>query len=528
MSEDRSRIVTRRDFLFLAAATGSAWLIAPQASRATPRVGQAEPFSFERLVQQARELAARPYSPRPRPAAEVVARLDYDAVQNIQYRPEESLWAGMPERSPVRFFHLHRLAPEPVRIYAVENGEAREVLYDPGLFDLDIGELADGLPEDLGFAGFRLMDPERRPTDWLAFQGASYFRTSGEAGQYGLSARGIAIDTATAGAEEFPAFTAFWLEPSDGDPGAMRIHALLDGPSVAGAWRFDVRLDGGVTMDVRSEMFFRRRVERLGLAPLTSMYWFGENQPRAEADWRPEVHDSDGLAIWTGAGERIFRPLTNPPAVRLHSFVDDDPKGFGLVQRDRDFDHYLDDGAFYDRRPSLWVEPLDGWGEGAVQLLEIPTDDEVHDNIAVFWAPARRPEAGDRLSLGYRLHWRNRQPYPPEAVASVIATRTGRAGRPGESQPDSPLRRKFVIDFRGGPLSAMDARFDIEPVVTLSGGEVSDSYVVNVVGTDIWRAAFDVEFFGAEGVDMRCYLRLGERTLTETWLYHHFPLGRAT
>ncbi|PJK28346.1 glucan biosynthesis protein D [Minwuia thermotolerans] len=520
---DGSRGATRRSFLALAALTGSAWLAGYGGALARSSSGRAVPFSYDRLRSRARRMAEDAFRPRPTPAPDIVQRIDFDAVQKIRFRPDAAPWAVRPGGAPIRFFHLHRFAPSPVRIHRVEGGEAREIVYRPGMFERDVPGLADELPEDLGFAGFRVMDPADGPSDWLAFQGASYFRSAGQSDQYGLSARGVAIDTAVEGAEEFPAFTEFWLEDLADVAGGVRIHALLDGPSVTGAYRFDARPGEGVIMDVETSLFFRRAVRRLGLAPLTSMYWFGENEPRRAVDWRPEVHDSDGLALWTGAGERIFRPLTNPPTVRLHSFEDRNPKGFGLVQRDRDFASYQDDGAFYDRRPSLWVEPKGDWGPGSVQLLEIPTDDEIHDNIAAFWSPAGAVTAGDAMRFAYRLHWRDRQPYPPDAVASVVATRTGRGGRPGQARPDASAVRKFVIDFRGGPISEMEPRYDVEAVVSASRGEVSGRYVVRVVGTDIWRAVFDLATSGGMGVDLRCHLRLGDRTLSETWLYHYVP-----
>ena len=249
------------------------------------------------------------------------------------------------------------------------SGKQRPILYGPDYFDYGGSGLDPKPLADLGFSGFRLMDGQNKPTDWLAFQGASYFRSSGQDGQYGASARGIAINTVGPAPEEFPRFCEFWLE--ENGP-VVTVYALLDGPSITGAYKFDAMKDGAVVMNVHCELFFRADIARLGVAPLTSMYWYGENERPKAADWRPEIHDSDGLALWTGKGERIWRPLINPPQVQTNDFQDSAPKGFGLMQRDRDFANYQDDGAFYNRRPGIWVEPKGDWGAGAVELVEIP------------------------------------------------------------------------------------------------------------------------------------------------------------
>ncbi len=399
------------------------------------------------------------------------------------------------------------------------------VIYSPGDFDYGKTGLEQTLPADLGFSGFRVMNGEGSETDWLAFQGASYFRSCGEEGQYGASARGIAVDTGLAVPEEFPRFTEFWLaEPAPQRP-TIVIYALLDGPSLAGAYRFEATRTTGAVMDVRADLFIREDIERLGIAPLTSMYWYGENERRRATDWRPEIHDSDGLALWTGTGERIWRPLIDPPSVLTNSFFDDNPKGFGLMQRDHTFANYQDDGAFYNRRPSIWVEPMGSWGKGGVQLVEIPTDDEIHDNIVAYWVPEKPVNAGDRLSYSYRLYWQDDEPDPPVAIARAVATRIGQGGVPGQPMPGDRNKRKFVIDFAGGTLAQMAPRYDIKPVVSTSRGTVDNPYVIKIVGTDRWRALFDVDADGSGQIDLRCYLRLNGKALTETWLYQYFPDG---
>lgn len=522
--------MSRRQFM----AAGVPWAVAltaidlrlAHAATEDPRFGVAQPFSYDLLRERALAMAQAPYVEPSMKAENVLRSVDFDTVQKIKFRADRALWPSGPGSYPVRFFHLNEYNMLPVSVHQVSGGTARELKYSTQDFDYADTELDKALPPDLGFSGFRVMDGHRKETDWMAFQGASYFRCSGEDQQYGASARGIAINTAMPFPEEFPRFTEFWLEePTDGTE-VITIYALLDGPSVTGVYRFDAKNERGALMDVSAELFARRDVERLGLAPLTSMFWFGSNDKREATDWRPEVHDSDGLAMWTGSGEHIWRPLINPPMVRTNSFLDANPKGFGLMQRNRDFASYQDDGAFYNRRPGIWVEPKSGFAEGAVQLVEIPTSDEIHDNIVAYWVPKQPMKRGDHLAMSYRLYWRNDEPNPPDNLARVIATRTGAGGVPGKPSPNDSRKRKFVIDFAGGPLAKMAPRFDITPVVTLSNGVVDNAYVIKIVGTDNWRAVFDVHTTSTEPVDMRCFLQLGDETLTETWLYQHLPEAR--
>ncbi len=451
--------------------------------------------------------------------------ISYDVAQKIRFRPECALWANGPGSYPIRFFSLMEVVPESVRINVVSGNVARPLLYHPSYFDWDGTGLDKTLPRDAGFSGFRVMNGRDTERDWLAFQGASYFRASGTDDQYGLSARGIAVNTATSSGEEFPIFTTFWLEEGAAPNSPVTVYALLEGPSVTGVYKIETRRVKGEVMDIHAELFARADIERLGVAPLTSMYWYSESNRLQGDDLRPEIHDSDGLAMWTGSGERIWRPLADPPAVQTNSFLDNNPKGFGLIQRDRDFDDYQDDGAFYNKRPSVWVEPKGPWGEGAVQLVEINTNDEIHDNIVAYWVPKAKLTAGKSLALDYRLYWQDPEPFLPKSVAHVVATRIGRAGAAGSQ--GTANGHKFVIDFEGGTLSKMAPRFDLKPTVSLSRGRVEHAYSVKVVGTQRWRAVFDAIIEGKEPVDLRCVLQFGGKILTETWLYQFFPVRNA-
>jgi glucans biosynthesis protein len=296
---------------------------------------------------------------------------------------------------------------------------------------------------------------------------------------------------------------------------------------VTGAYRFEIAPGEPLTMNVDAAIFPRKSSQSWGIAPLTSMFLCGENDRRVSADFRPEIHDSDGLSLWTGSGERIWRPLTNPSSLRVNSFVDNNPHGFGLLQRDRNFDHYQDDGAFYDRRPSAWVEPKAGrdgqrWGRGAVKLVEIPTADETSDNIVAFWQPSDMPSAGDELLVAYRLYWGLQMPHAPP-LGTVDATRTGIGGVIGK--PRTYYSRRFAVDFAGGKLATLAADAKVEPIITASRGEIEVTSARPLAAIQGWRAMFDIKPSddSVEPIDLRLYLRAEGRALTETWLYQWTP-----
>ncbi len=498
------------------------------------KLSQPRPFSFERLVTEAKTLSSRPFVADTSLPADVLQRIDYDAHGKIKYNPHLAVFKDGPGQYPVTFFHLGRYFQTPVHMFVTESaggdGFAREILYDSAYFSMPADSPGRQLRDGAGFAGFRLQESRLgdqkklawQTNDWVAFLGASYFRAIGELYQYGLSARGIALDAAMPDrAEEFPNFTRFYFEPpATPETNTMTVYALLEGPSITGAFKFVMQRTRAVVMDIEARLFLRRDVGRFGLVPLTSMYWYSESKPTG-IDWRPEVHDSDGLAIWTGGGERIWRPLNNPTQTRASAFSDTRPRGFGLLQRDRNFDHYQD-GVFYEKRPSLWVEPLGDWGEGSVQLVEIPTDDEIHDNILACWVPKAPATAGSSYSLKYRLHWTDQEPFP-SPLARCIATRLGRGGQPGTQRPQGV--RKFMVEFLGKPLESIP--FGVKPELVLTASRGKFSYVFSeAVPNGVpghWRAQFDFTAEGAEPVDMRLYMKNGDQTLTETWLYQYQP-----
>ena len=478
------------------------------------KLGAPQPFSFDSLIERARTLAAAPYEAPAVRAADTLEKIDYDAHWKIRFKPSETITIG--KDAPIQFFHMGRYFKEPVRMYEVADGQAREILYSSDAFEMPDDSPAKALPHDIGFAGFRVMRPDLK-TDWISYLGASYFRTDGQSRQYGQSTRGLAIDTGLSTPEEFPRFSDFWLAPPEHEGQTLVIYALMQSPSVTGAYKMALtNEDGkGQIVDVDSRLFFRKGVERLGVAPLTSMYWYSETNRSTARDWRPEVHDTDGLAILSGTGERIWRPLNNPHVVRTSTFQVPDVEGFGLAQRDRDFEDYQDDGVFYDKRPSVWIHPLRPFGPGSVQLVEIPTDDEIFDNIVAYWTPKEQPKAGSTLSLAYRMTWADHHPLP-ESGARVVATRVGQGGVPGQPRPDD--RIKVVIDFEGPSLKGLTQKSGVKAVVELSDGKAIEPYVLPVVGTDRWRLVFDAKTPVEDPVEARVYLKHGDDVLSETWL----------
>src|SRR5690606_24526281 len=398
--------------------------------------GAAMPFDADTVPAMARALSARAYVPPSRALPAALDAIDYDQFRDYRYRPERALWREDGARFQAQLFHRGFIFKDRVDLHLVEDGAARPLEYRRERFDF--GPQAPP-PDDpsLGHAGFRLHAPVNRPDHFdelCVFLGASYFRAVARDLVYGLSARGLALGTGEPGPEEFPLFRAFWLERPAPDDDVAVVHALLDGPSVAGAYRFAVRPAGVETvMDVQARLYPRVALGNAGIAPLTSMFEFDPGDRAGVDDFRPAVHDSDGLALFTGSGEQVWRPLRNPPQVSHSGFQDVDPRGFGLMQRKRDFAAFQDAEAQYERRPGAWVEPRGAWGAGEVHLVELPTGNEFADNIVAFWRPRKPLAAGREHRFDYRLHWSAGHVWQPQ-LARVVATRSGQADG-GEPPP---------------------------------------------------------------------------------------------
>lgn len=471
-------------------------------------------FNAERVRERARELAGRPYQAPVAALPPEYARLSYDQYRDIRYSNERARWrdAGLPFQA--QFFHPGFLYTSPVMVHEVVGGRVETVRFSPDLYEYGALVKAPAPARMEGFAGFRLTHPLNRPDHFdevVSFLGASYFRSLGRGNVYGLSARGLAIDTALPEGEEFPSFREFWLEKPA--PGADRVvvHALMDSPSVTGAYRFVIIPGERTVMEVEAALYARKAVKRLGVAPLTSMYLFGENDRGTPDDFRPEVHDSDGLFLWTRGGEQLWRPLRNPSQLSVSSFQVDGPRTFGLLQRDQAFTSYEDLEARYDKRPGVWVEPVGDWGRGVVQLVEIPTPEEVHDNIVAYWVPEAPFKPGTELRMGWRLHWGSTPP-EPSTVAHTTATR--------ESAGSTPGARRFILEFsRGGT----EGSGPVEAVVTTSTGQVLRPTAQHNDVTGGWRVTFELLPGPGAPAELRCFLRRGSETLTETWSYLWTP-----
>jgi len=477
---------------------------------------------FDDVTAQAERLSrgawhAEPVAPKAVDAGVAASSaLTYDQFRDIRFRPDHALWRADKLPFEVMFFHPGFVHTETVKINEVgADGVARPVAFDTGLFDYGHNK-APAPGTFTGYAGFRVHAPINRPDhkdEVIVFLGASYFRAVAKDTRYGLSARGLAIDTVGGpGPEEFPRFTEFWLEKPKPGATALVIEALMDSASLTGAYRFVVTPGADTVVDVQARLFLRKSVATLGIAPLTSMFLSGENQPRA-SDFRPEVHDSDGLMVESGTGEWLWRPLSNPKGVFTTSFALSSLKGFGLMQRDRLFGHYEDTEARYELRPSAWIEPLGDWGPGRVELVQLHTPDETNDNIVAYWVPQQLPAPGRPLELAYRMRWQGPEERRPPG-AWVTQTRVGRsyAALAADEQ-------QVIVDFDGPALAALPPDADVKAVVTAgANAQVVESNVYRNEANGAWRLALRVKQHRADQpVELRAFLQHGNDILSETW-----------
>lgn len=475
------------------------------------QLGAGAPFDANTVRTRAQALAASEYTPRPLIPASW-RNLTYDQYRKIWFDGRNALWEGSDTPQRVDVFPPGLYFPQAVEINVIDDGQARPLAFDMGVFDTTDKFPKVKIDDTLGYSGLRLRAELSEPDiyqEYAVFQGASYFRGIGTGETYGLSARGLALKTADPEGEEFPDFIAFWLEtPAPGAPNVV-LHALLDSPSCSGAYRFDITHGETLTMLVEAELFAREDMRHVGIAPLTSMFLFDETMRNRFSDFRPAVHDSDGLMIYNGAGEVIWRPLANPTALQISAFGDNNPRGFGLMQRARAFSDFADLEALYHNRPALWVTPGEEWGAGAVTLVEIPADLEIYDNIVAYWRPATPIRAGQNHKMTYRLDWAD-DPAPRAAMPlRVLDTAMG----------DRP---------EGGTIVAVDfeARQDVpenldelEIVLRSSAGEISDGLVQRNPETGGPRLAFTFYPEDANLVEFRAQLRRNGEPFSEVWLY---------
>lgn len=485
-----------------------------------------QPQLFDAISSRAKLLAKREYKPLETNIPEALANMDYDQYRSIRFRPESSIWHNE-SLFELQLFHPGFLYREPVVLHMAADGADSYVQFKQEFFNYDgpAAPLAGVAPGNIGFAGFRIHYPlnsQDYKDEFVVFQGASYFRMVGPGLAYGLSARGLAIDTAEPKGEEFPVFREFWLiKPAPNDT-RMVMYALLDSPSVTGAYRFEIMPGAPTEMGVEARIFARKDILKLGVAPLTSMYMWGENHTRYVDDFRPEVHDSDGLLMAASNGEWIWRPISNHRQLRVSSMLDENPRGFGLLQRDRDFEHYMDMEARYEKRPSMWVIPEGNWGKGRAELVEIPSDSETNDNIVAYWVPEKSMKAGSSATYKYRLRSFD-DSLPENSGAKVIRTRIGWGANPGQANPPPVSKRKFVIDFRGGELDNLSPDAPLVADLQKSSGNISELVVRQLPDGRTWRASFKLEPDGDKVADMRLFLKLRDQRLSEVWSYVWYP-----
>lgn len=490
------------------------FLTALAAFATLPRAGfsqaEATPFSVDALYDMAQGLAQSAYEPMPE-VPQAWKNLTYDEYRKMWFRGADAIWRGTDSPFQIELFHPGLYFPRPVKISLVEDGQAQELKFDFSLFDKS-DDLPD-LPIDdtLGYSGFRLTTEFRRPGNFEEFfvmQGASYFRAIARGQNYGQSARGLAIGTASDQGEEFPDFTHFWIERAPAGRQEITIHALLNSPSVTGIYSFDIIPGSPTIMDVRAQIYPRVELSRFGLGPLTSMFLFDETNRSMFDDFRPAVHDTDGLLVRNGNGETLWRPLANPKSLQVSSFVDQDPKGFGLMQRARDLADFADLEAHYHIRPGLWVEPGEDWGAGAVTLVEIPADREIYDNIVAYWQPREALAPGSMHRFTYRLNW-GEDPTLQNPVARVLNTRMGERFGGG---------RIVAIDFEDSADLPEDLN-DLTLHVSTNEGEVTPAIIQRNPQTGGVRMAFTLHAGEATAVELRAQILLEGRSISEVWLY---------
>lgn len=499
--------LTRRALLAMSSAMA---LTAPAVARASDW-----PFGRQDVIALAQRLAAAEYQPRPK-VPQPWLDLTYEQYRSIWFRPSEALWAGTSSPYEVDFFLPGLYFPRAVGIDAVVDGIAV-----PVPFEMDRFDKTDSFPDipverGLGYSGFRLRTELTEPgkkNEFCVFQGASYFRAIGYNQVYGLSGRGLAIRTGDPEGEEFPEFIRFWLErPAPGQKNII-VHALMDSPSVAGAYRFDITPGPSCVMEVRATLFPRVELTHIGLGALTSMFLFDETDHTRFDDFRPAVHDNDGLMIWNGAGEVLWRPLANPRKLQISNFVDEMPRGFGLMQRARGFSDYGDLEAQYHRRPGMWVQPQGDWGRGSVALVEIPADKEIYDNIVAYWRPRDPLPAGGRAEYSYRLTWGAEAPVDT-GLPRVINTAMGASH--AWSQHENG--RMVAIDFESHPIFE-DGPEGIEIVVSSPHVETTPGVLQRNPDTDGLRLVFAFDPGDRDLVELRAQLRKDGAPASEVWLY---------
>jgi glucans biosynthesis protein len=507
-------MLTRRTLVSLMALAATARMPAFAQDQARLKLGPAHAFSREDLLATVKARAVAAYRAPPQVPADWKA-LNYDQYRNIIFKHTAALWRGTSSPFEVETFAPGLYFPEPVEISVIEDGMVRPLHFDRNVFTKtdQVPDLSDATGDEaLGYSGFRLnalMNDPTNKSEFCVFQGASYFRAIGRGQAYGLSARGLALNTGDPDGEEFPAFRSFFIEKPDPGSDRVVVHAVLDSPSVAGLYTFDIQPGSPTAMNIEAVLFPRVDLTHVGIAPQTSMFLFDRTNQQRFDDFRAAVHDSDGLLIANGAGEHLWRPLANPSKLQVSSFVDMNPRGFGLMQRPRALSDYGDLQAHYHRRPGLWVTPGDGWGKGAVTLVEIPAEKEIYDNIVAYWRPREPLAAGQAHTMRYRLDWCDEAPIAFDGAMVIDTAMGARVFEEG---------RVVAVEFNGGPAMETDPEaFTIH--TSANRGKVSGGILQRNPATGGLRLAFTFDPGTATSMELRAQLNLDGKPVSEVFLY---------
>jgi periplasmic glucans biosynthesis protein len=505
----------RRDVLKLALAglAAGADVFAAQADEPPPgfALGNPAPFSAGMVVDAARALAKQPFKAPSSDIPGPLRNLAYDQYVAIRNRPGTTIWANEVVGFTLEPLHRGFLFTAPVDINLVTQGETRRLLYNSNLFDF--GKLS--VPADMGdigFSGFRILVPRDKVgfAELAIFQGASFFRAAAPGQNLGTMARALSIKTADPRGEEFPLIRTFWIERPTLAANNLVIHALIDSESVAGAYRFTLHPGEATIIDTECTLFARTAVDNLGLATMSATSLSTPIDHRHPDDIRPKIAEIGGVQMVTGKDEWIWRPTSNRETLQISTFVDENPRGFGFLQRDRNFDHYQDDDQHWERRPSLWIEPIGDWGPGGLQLVEIPTDSESNDNIIAYWRPQQPLPAGGEIAFAYRQFWCWTPPVRPE-LATVSTTRSGHA--------PNARRRRFLVEFRGEVLGLPQQEPDIKAIINANPGSISLLRQFWSHESKTHRILFELDPGNEAFSELRLVLEAAAKPISETWLY---------
>jgi periplasmic glucans biosynthesis protein len=464
-------------------------------------------FDASLVIDAAKQLSQRAFVPPNVALPEPFSALNAESYQAIGHRPERRIWADENYGYEIEPLHRGSVYTTPVSLSIVEQGVVKRIVYDPNRYTFGKLSPPANLP-DLGFSGFKLFLKGEADMDFAVFQGATFFRSRAKAQEFGAVSRALAIKTGDTRGEEFPIFRAFWVE-RPGNDGIITVHGIADSESATAAFRFTLRPGDMTIIDTECTIFARIDIDHIGIGPIQGTFLFGPNRRRNIDDIRPQVHDVHGLQMLNGRSEWIWRPLNNPEQLQISSFMDENPRGFGLVQRDRDFSSFQDDDNRFDLRPTIWMEPIGDWGSGSVQLTEIPSNSELNDNIIAYWRPKEALLAGSRTAFSYRQFWCW---VPPESMplAQTVGFRIGRGS--------TARRRRCMVEFAGDMFASSEIPGLVMSLSAYSG-QISGSKMMINTARKTARITFELDPGSEPACEMRLLLTVGDKPISETWLY---------